>query len=146
MLPQAAKADAVIKTDATRVFDNVTGQLATLDQGAPTTPAPPATESPAPAEPARQRIDLSVPELDLHLLDHHLNGTSLQSPPRPGTLRLSWSEQFRHFVIWTLRERDFVCLEPWTAAGDALNTGHNLIPLAPGESLTTRFDIEWLAK
>jgi galactose mutarotase-like enzyme len=37
-------------------------------------------------------------------------------------------------VVWTLAGRDFVCVEPWTAPADALNTGESLITLAPGES------------
>jgi galactose mutarotase-like enzyme len=44
-------------------------------------------------------------------------------------------------VIWTLRGRDFVCLEPWTCPGDALNTGAGLLFLAPGETRALRLEI-----
>jgi galactose mutarotase-like enzyme len=147
LLPQAAKGAARIETDATRVFDNRTGRSGTLAGSAP---APNASEGAAPAEPAPElsldHIDLTGDEVDLHLLDHHLAGTSLSWPQRAGLVRLGWSEQFRHFVVWTLRDRDFVCLEPWTAAADALNTGQNLIAVAPGESVATTFEVEWQAK
>ncbi len=138
-IPQAAKARAVIQTDATRIFDNRTARYGVLRDAAPEDPQADAAD-----ELVLVGVDLTVDELDLHLLDHQAHGTSLSFPQRPGTLRLSWSEHFRHFVIWTLRDRDFVCLEPWTAAGDALNTGKDLIPIAPGESVATQFEIEWL--
>ena len=35
---------------------------------------------------------------------------------------------------FTLAGKDYVCLEPWTAPGNALNTGEDLIVLAPKKS------------
>jgi galactose mutarotase-like enzyme len=52
--------------------------------------------------------------------------------------------EFGRWVVWTLAGKDFVCLEPWTAAADALNTGEKLIELAPGEakSLTVTIGLD----
>ena len=36
--------------------------------------------------------------------------------------------------IWTKPGAAFVCVEPWTCPGDALNSGDRLISLAPGEA------------
>lgn len=43
-------------------------------------------------------------------------------------------ENFRHVVLWTLKDKPFVCVEPWMAPVDALNTGIGVQQLAPGES------------
>jgi galactose mutarotase-like enzyme len=38
---------------------------------------------------------------------------------------------------------DFVCVEPWTARGDALNTGERLIMLAPGATHESWMEIAY---
>jgi galactose mutarotase-like enzyme len=57
-------------------------------------------------------------------------------------VRLSWSPEFRLLVVWTLKGKDFVCVEPWTAAAGALATGEGLLHVAPGERTSLAFDIE----
>lgn len=108
-IPDAAKRDTTIATRATKAFDNVTKQTIALSA-----------------------IDLTQPEVDLHLLDHGSAASELVSPL--GKVELRGSPEYTHWVVWTLAGRDFVCLEPWTCPGDALNTGDRLLVLAPGES------------
>lgn len=73
-------------------------------------------------------IDLAGDEVDLHLCDHGSNAATLETPS--GSVDLGG--HFTRWVIWTLPGKDFVCLEPWTAPADALNTGEGLIELASG--------------
>ena len=108
-VPQREKASATIGTTATRAFDNVTKK----------------TEALLP-------IDLAQAEVDLHLVDHGARPCTLEWPS--GSLIVRASEQYTHWVIWTLRDKDFVCVEPWTCPGDALNTGERLLVLARGET------------
>ena len=105
----ADKGAARISTAATRAFDNVTKHDIAL-----TGP-----------------IDLTQKEVDLHLLDH---GDTRSTLTLPGghAVELRGSAEYTHWVVWTLAGRDFVCLEPWTAPGNALNTGERLLELAPG--------------
>jgi galactose mutarotase-like enzyme len=117
-LPDAEKADARITTGARRAFDNVTKQTIDLP-----------------------RIDLTQKEVDLHLLEHGSTASELQSPR--GTVRLTGSAEYTHWVVWTLAGRDFVCLEPWTCPGDALNTGDRLILLAPSQTRTLSLEISF---
>lgn len=55
---------------------------------------------------------------------------------RPGapTIAIEGSPEMTRWVVWTLAGRDFVCVEPWTAPADALNTGQGLLWIAPGEA------------
>ena len=107
-LPDADKPRATIATRATRAFDNVAKRVIELTQP----------------------IELARPEVDLHLLDHGSTESELAWPG--GRVQLRASPEYTHWVVWTLAGRDFVCLEPWTCPGDALNTGDRLIVLSPG--------------
>ncbi len=107
---QADKGAARISTTATRAFDNVTKRETPIDGP----------------------ISLTAKEVDLHLLDHGARPCTLSWPG--ATITVRGSSEFTHWVIWTLQGKDFVCVEPWTCPGNALNTGDRLITLAPGES------------
>ena len=111
-VPDADKARARIPTGATRAYDNVTKR--TIDVKGP--------------------IDLTAKEVDLHLVDHGANSATLHRGD--DAIVVTASPAFGRWVVWTLAGKDFVCLEPWTAAANALNTGENLLTLAPGESTT----------
>ena len=99
-----------IATSATRAFDNVTRREIAI-----TGP-----------------VDLTRPEVDLHLIDHDASASALTTPAH--TIAIRGSDEYRHWVVWTLAGKDFVCLEPWTCPANALNTGDRLITLAPGAS------------
>ncbi len=112
-----------LDTSATRAFDNVTKREVHFD---------------------RRALDLRGPEIDLHLLDHP-SGTmafdydltsrvtilAASAPPAV----IEGSPSYAHWVLWSVPGRDFVCVEPWTCPGDAMNTGSRLAYLAPGESV-----------
>jgi galactose mutarotase-like enzyme len=45
--------------------------------------------------------------------------------------------------VWTLAGRDFVCLEPWTARGNALSSGHNVLTVEPGQTRNIQLDLSF---
>lgn len=106
------KAGARIATRATRAFDNVSKTVVPF-----------------------RGFDLTAKEVDLHLLDHGGSESALDWPDG-GHLALRASPEFARWVVWTLVGRDFVCVEPWTAPADALNSGESLIVVAPGATHT----------
>lgn len=112
-VPEREKAAARVVTAATSAFDNAAKRDVAVGGG----------------------IDLTRDEVDLHLWDHGRSSAELTRPGAPA-VRLSGSPELTHWVVWTLKGRDFVCLEPWTCPGNALNSGERLIVLAPGESRT----------
>jgi galactose mutarotase-like enzyme len=95
------KKAAFVETSATRVFDNRTGEMR-----------------------AFVKPDFTQGEQDLHLLDHRESGTVLYRPPAP-PIGLDWSPEFTRMVLWTLPERPFICVEPWTER-NALRTPQRL--------------------
>lgn len=110
-VPEDEKVAATIETGATRAFDNVRKQNVPL-----------------------HGIPLASGEVDLHLLDHGCSTSELTWHAGASRVRLRASSDYRRWVVWTLPNKPFVCLEPWTCPGDALNTGEGLITLQPGDA------------
>jgi galactose mutarotase-like enzyme len=104
----ATKAQAGVVTDATRGRDNRTGELVAV----------------------RSPLELTAAELDLHLLDPVARTTRLV---RPGLkdLVVERGADERVVVVWTLAGKDFVCVEPWSRAANALHDGTAIV-VAPG--------------
>lgn len=113
---QADKKAARVGTTATRAFDNVTKQTVAL------------------------AIDLATKETDLHLQDHGAKPCTLEWAS--GSIAVRGSEEFTHWVVWSVDGKDFVCIEPWTCPGNALNTGDRLLILPPGETRTLWVEYE----
>lgn len=118
-VPDAAKAAARIATGATRAFDNVTKTDIEL----------------------RGPIDLTAEEVDLHLVDHGASEATLELPGGRRVI-VRASPEYTRWVVWTLAGKGFVCLEPWTAPKDALNTGVGLLVAEPGQTVTLWVSIE----
>ena len=104
------KAGARITTHATRAFNNVTK---TVDPF--------------------HGFDLTANEVDLHLLDHGSSESALDWADG-AHVDVRGSPELRRWVVWTLAGKDFVCLEPWTAPANALNTGESLLEVTAGET------------
>lgn len=113
----ADKASARIPTQATRAWDNVQKK-----------------------EVPFTGFDLTQKEVDMHLLDHGSTKGSLAWGEHEITV--TCSPEMTHWVVWTLEGWDFVCLEPWTCPGDALNTGDRLLWVSAGQTLTLSTAIE----
>lgn len=50
---------------------------------------------------------------------------------------LNCSDLYSALVFWTVKGKQYSCLEPWTALRNSLNTGEKLINLEPGQSCET---------
>ncbi len=61
-------------------------------------------------------------------------------------LTLSWNKDYTRLVFWTVKGKDYYCLEPWTAPRNAMNSGEDLITLAPNQTVETqvRFAVAFL--
>jgi galactose mutarotase-like enzyme len=104
------KRAARIDTKATRAFDNVTKKDVPFSG-----------------------FDLTLPEVDMHLYDHGSSESALHlgAADGGGAIRVRCSPELSHWVVWTVAGKDYVCLEPWTSPGNALNTGLGILELAP---------------
>jgi galactose mutarotase-like enzyme len=117
---QAEKPHVNIASGATQAFDNVRKQIVPFTG-----------------------FDFTQPELDLHLLDHGSQQCALRWPDG-SEVRLSADPELALWVVWTLAQRDFVCVEPWTARSNALNSGQNLLSVEPGQTRSLRVELEYI--
>lgn len=81
-------------------------------------------------------FDFNLDEIDVAF--RQLTGTSatVSDNSRKLKLTLDYGDEFPILVFWTLKGKDFYCLEPWSAPRNSLNTGEYLTVLDPGGSYT----------
>jgi galactose mutarotase-like enzyme len=87
----------------------------------------------------QDEIDLAFHGLTAHtatITDTHLKRS----------LTLSWSQDYTRLVFWTVKGKNYYCLEPWTAPRNAMNSGEDLLSLEPQQTCKTqvRFAVDFL--
>lgn len=87
----------------------------------------------------RDEIDVAFSQLNTHNATVYDDDRGLQ-------LKLEYNTPFSTLVFWTVRGKDYYCLEPWSAPRNALNTGERLIRIHPRSSLEmlVRFQVQTL--
>lgn len=86
-------------------------------------------------QPYNGEFDFTVDEIDAAFTELSSQSASVEDAGAGRRLTLSFSPEFSTIVFWTVKGKDFYCLEPWVAPRNALNTGKNLLQLEPGASL-----------
>jgi galactose mutarotase-like enzyme len=115
------KPGAQIASGATEAFDNVQKQVVPFTG-----------------------FDFSAPELDMHLVDHGTDRATLALADG-SRIELRASADYSWWVVWSVAGKDYVCLEPWTAPGNALNTGDRLLMLDPGATHESWIELSFTA-
>jgi galactose mutarotase-like enzyme len=111
----ADKSKVKVPTTATRCFNNVSKR-----------------------HEAFNGFDFAQAELDVHLLDHNGPGVLDRGDAR---IEIRASDEFGTWVVWSLADKPYVCLEPWTAPGNALNSGECVLSVKPGATSTLSLSI-----
>ncbi|MDB9303377.1 aldose epimerase [Nodularia spumigena] len=81
-------------------------------------------------------FDFNRDEIDIAFKDLTSQSATVIDRSRQLKLSLDYEPIYSHLVFWTVKGKDFYCLEPWTAPRNALNTGENLTVVAPKASCT----------
>lgn len=81
-------------------------------------------------------FDFTREEIDVGFGGLTSQSATVIDPVRKLKLTLDYDRIYSRLVFWTIKGKDFYCLEPWTAPRNALNTGENLTVLAPKASST----------
>jgi len=79
-------------------------------------------------------FDLSRDEIDVAFRQVNGSSASVTDTGRRLKVTLSYSDLYSTLVFWTVKGKDYYCLEPWSAPRNALNTADHLTQLAPGAS------------
>jgi len=86
-------------------------------------------------------FDFSEDEIDAALYPISRNFTSATNSQRNLKVSIQYSDLYSTLVFWTVKGKDYYCLEPWSAKRNALNTGENLTNLDPGASYEAEVEI-----
>ncbi len=89
------------------------------------------------------RFDFNQDEIDVAFLDVKRHNCSFKDPSGGGLqIYISYSDIFSTLVFWTLKGKDFICVEPWSAPRNALNTGEDLVYLQAGDRCSAEIEIK----
>jgi galactose mutarotase-like enzyme len=81
------------------------------------------------------QFDFEQPEIDVAFRQVTRPYSSVTNAGQQ--LTLSYDPIYATIVFWTIKGKDYYCLEPWSAPRNALNSGKELTWLKPGASLET---------
>jgi galactose mutarotase-like enzyme len=87
------------------------------------------------------KIDLTNMVKSAAFVDSNKNSISFLLEDLKRKITIEYAEDFKYIVVWSVKDKDFVCVEPWTAKNGALNTGEGLLHIKPEESLKTYITI-----
>ena len=74
-------------------------------------------------------------EIDFAFIN--LTGQTATVKDGDSTLTITYDENYSTLVFWTVKGKDFYCLEPWSGPRNAMNTGDFLLSAAPKETVET---------
>ena len=80
-------------------------------------------------------FDFELEEIDAAFTKINQNYTSFSDQKQKITLK--YADFFSTLVFWTVKGKDFICLEPWSAPRNALNTGEQLTYIEPKTAYNT---------
>jgi len=91
-------------------------------------------------QPFNGRFDFESEEIDVALYPLSRSWASLSNQRQRHKITLTYSDFYTVLVFWTVKGKDYCCLEPWSAPRNALNTGEQLATLGPGASCEARVE------
>ncbi len=83
------------------------------------------------------QFDFEQDEIDIAFFNLSQQSAVVTDLSRKLKLTLDYDQNYSTLVFWTVKGKDFYCLEPWSAPRNALNTGDALLSAEPGETLET---------
>jgi Galactose mutarotase and related enzymes len=87
------------------------------------------------------RIDYSRDEIDVGFYNLSDTKCTITDRSRNIKITLSYDDVYKYIVAWSIKGKDFVCVEPWMAFTDALNNSRGIEVIPPGQSLHTQIRI-----
>jgi galactose mutarotase-like enzyme len=82
-------------------------------------------------------FDFDQEEIDFSFINLTGQSAMVMDSERKTKLTIGFDEHYSTLLFWTVKGKDFYCLEPWTAPRNSMNTGDHLLTVAPGETKET---------
>lgn len=87
-------------------------------------------------------IDITNMKEAVVLLDAARNEISFLLFPIKKKIKLKYGEPFKYVMIWSERDKEFICIEPWMTKTDEFNRKEELVMIDGNKSLVTEFSIQ----
>jgi galactose mutarotase-like enzyme len=87
------------------------------------------------------KFDFDQDEIDAVFGKLSDRSTSIIDNSRNLKIAIDYDDFYTYLVFWTVKGKDFYCLEPWSATRNSLNTKEFLTVLAPNSSCTAVVNI-----
>lgn len=88
-------------------------------------------------------FDFGLDEIDSAFTSINKHHTSISDSQSHSKLTIHYSDFYSTLVFWTIKGKDYVCLEPWTAPRNAMNTKDQLNYIEPGSSYDSVVEMIW---
>ena len=86
-------------------------------------------------------FDFEQEEIDVAFTSLSRHSTTIRDRAKQQQISILYSDFYSTLVFWTIKGKDYVCLEPWSAPRNALNTGEKLTDLEPGNTYNAVVEI-----
>ncbi len=86
-------------------------------------------------------IDLTSMVESVAFIDANQNKIAFKLPELDRKITLNYGKEFKYIVIWSVKDKEFVCVEPWMGKNGALNTREGLQYVEAGSCMRTYLDI-----
>lgn len=88
-------------------------------------------------------FDFEQEEIDVAFTSLNKHSTNFRDRATQRQISLLYSDFFSALVFWTIKGKDYICLEPWSAPRNALNTGEKLTHLQPDSTYNAVVEINY---
>ncbi|NES04988.1 MAG: aldose epimerase [Okeania sp. SIO2F4] len=82
-------------------------------------------------------FDFNSEEIDWAFVNLSKQSAVVTDKSRNLKLTINYDSNYSTLVFWTVKGKDFYCLEPWTGPRNAMNTGEHLLIAEPGKTVET---------
>lgn len=86
-------------------------------------------------------LDYEAPEIDIAFTQLEGQQVSFTDGKRDLKVNINYDEFFSTLVFWTLKDKDFICIEPWSSPRNSFNTLEQLKYLQPREIFNCKIEL-----
>lgn len=88
------------------------------------------------------KIELHKSMVDFEFLGVNRRQAGFRDEQRDVSVQIGYGDEFPYLVLWSLTDKPFVCLEPWSSPRFGMNDNVSVTRLQPGDTAKTRV---WLS-
>jgi galactose mutarotase-like enzyme len=88
------------------------------------------------------RFNFEQEEINVFYQDLTAQSIHITDPAQKRKINVRFDPIYKHIVVWTLKGKNFICVEPWMASTDALNSKEDLVYIQPGQEMKSNVAYE----